>query len=104
MVVSDAAGSTTSSTAVVTVETQLPIITSQPTNQTVQAGTTATFSLQTDEPWESVQWFKGCIGFASVLVGQTGDTLTLTNAQAADSSGYYAVVTDLFGSVTSDAG
>lgn len=102
VVVSDAAGSTISSTAVVTVEGQVPVITSQPTNQTVQAGAVATFTIQTDEPWDSVQWFKGCIGFASELVGQTGTTLTLGNVQYSDSAGYYAVVTDLAGSVTSN--
>jgi hypothetical protein len=92
------AGSTNSSNAVLTVQAP-PVITSQPTNQTVAAGGTASFTVTASgTPSLSYQWY---FNTNSLLLGATNTTLTLSNAQLVN-QGYYSVrVTNLFGSATS---
>jgi hypothetical protein len=91
-------GSTNSSNAVLTVKAA-PTITSQPTNQVMAVGGTASFSVTASgTPSLSYQWY---FNTNSLLLGATNATLTLSNVQLA-SQGYYSVrVTNLFGTATS---
>ena len=75
-----------------------PAITSQPTNQTVPAGTNVTFSVTaTGTAPLSYQWT-----FASTnLSGATNSSLLLTNVQAAQAGAYQVVVTNSAGSTNS---
>ena len=50
------------------------------------------------EPMPTLQWYHG----ATLLTGQTGNTLTLTNVQAADAGAYKLVATNTQGSVPSN--
>jgi hypothetical protein len=75
-----------------------PIITSQPTNQTVTAGGTATFNVTATGTLPlSYQWnFNG-----TNVVGATNTTLTLTNVQVSQSGNYAVLVTNAYGSALS---
>ena len=75
-----------------------PFIISQPANQTVTAGNSATFTVTAGgTPPLNYQWrFNG-----NVLPGQTGTTLTLTNVQPAGAGNYSVVVSNGVESVTS---
>jgi pectin methylesterase-like acyl-CoA thioesterase len=89
-----------------------PNITSQPTNQTVVAGSDATFAavatgIQTTNPTApggasliippGYQWLKN----GAPLTGATNSSLAITNVQRSDMATYSVVVTNLAGSVTS---
>jgi uncharacterized delta-60 repeat protein len=75
-----------------------PVITSQPTNQTVFAGGTATFSVAASGALPlSYQWnFNG-----TNIVEATNATLTLTNVQLSQAGNYAVLVTNAYGSVLS---
>jgi subtilisin-like proprotein convertase family protein len=77
-----------------------PMITSQPTGQTVTAGSSATFSVTaTGTPPLSYQWqFDG-----SAISGATASGLTLSNAQPANAGSYSVMITNAFGSIASGA-
>lgn len=77
----------------------LPTFSTQPANVTVTAGQTATFSAVAVSPLSSAQptyqWsFNG-----TAIVGATGSTLSVANAQAAN-AGNYAVVASIGGGST----
>jgi len=76
----------------------LPVITQQPTNQTVASGNLATFTVTaTGTPPLSYQWnFNG-----TNIAGATAATLTLTNVQASQAENYSVLVTNELGSVVS---
>jgi hypothetical protein len=76
-----------------------PIITTQPTNQSVSLGAKVIHlvSATTVAPPLSYQWrFNG-----TEIAGTTQRTLTLTNLQAVDAGGYSVLVADGSGAVTS---
>ena len=75
-----------------------PVIVSQPANQTVLAGTTATFSVSAGSPTPmGYQWrFNG-----TTFVGGNSNTLQLVNAQAGQAGNYDVVITNVAGAVTS---
>jgi uncharacterized repeat protein (TIGR01451 family) len=76
-----------------------PVVVSQPTNQTVIAGATASFQVVASGSAPlSYQWF---FDQTSVLAGATNATLTLNNVQPGSAGGYSVVVTNLAGVVTS---
>jgi pectin methylesterase-like acyl-CoA thioesterase len=78
--------------------TVIPTITSQPTNQTINAGATATFAVSaTGLPSPSFQWLKG----STSLPGATNATLSITNAQAGDAAAYSVIVSNSAGAVAS---
>jgi hypothetical protein len=84
-------GGTTSNTA--------PVITHQPTNQTVSAGSTAMFSVSaTGSPTLHYRWFGPG---SNVVVGAISSTLILTNVQPTNAGTYFAVVTNQYGFATS---
>jgi hypothetical protein len=107
-IVTNPAGSVTSSVAVLTV-TETPLITTQPTNQTVGLGSAVTFVVTAAGAAPlSYQWqfgganlTNGLAPDGSIIGGATTPTLSLNNAQTSNNGGYSVVVTNSFGSVTS---
>ena len=77
-----------------------PFITTQPVAQSVNSGSTATFSVTAaGNPAPTYQWqFNG-----TNLSGQTNSTLTLTNVTTANAGNYDVVVTNSSGNVTSNS-
>jgi len=90
-------GSTNSSNAVLIVQA-LPVISSQPTNQTVTAGYNANFSATVNgTPPLVYQWrFNG-----TNISGATNSMLGLTNVQLASAGSYSLRITNAFGSAIS---
>ena len=100
VVVSNSAGSATSSDAIltVTVPPTPPNITSQPLNQTVGQGASATFTVAANGSTPlSYQWSF----YGTNLAGATGSSYTRGNAQPTDAGPYSVVVTNTLGSATS---
>jgi hypothetical protein len=78
--------------------TVMPTITSQPTNQAVNVGATAAFTVaSTGLPSPTCQWLKNGVG----LPGVTNATLTITNAQTGDAATYSVIVSNSAGSLSS---
>ncbi len=76
-----------------------PVITTQPTNQTVAVGGSATFNVTaTGSLPLSYQWY---INTNNPISGATNATLTLNNVQDTNAAGYSVVITNMLGSVTS---
>jgi uncharacterized repeat protein (TIGR01451 family) len=96
--VSSDAGSTSSVPATLTVRVP-PLITRHPANLAVAVGGTATFNvLATGDPPLSYQWY---FNLTNRLVGETRDTLILTNVQAGNDGRYSVVVSNDIGSASS---
>ena len=75
----------------------LPSITTQPADQTVNTGSSATFSVATSGIVTSYQWLKN----GSPISGATTSSYTISNAQASDTGGYAVIVSNGVGPVTS---
>ncbi len=76
-----------------------PAITTHPQSRTVTVGETVTFTVvATGTAPLSYQWRKD----GQPLAGQTGDTLTLANVQAAQAGSYTVVVSNSAGQATSN--
>jgi hypothetical protein len=89
-------GSILSYNALLTVTGTPPVITLQPTNQTVSAGGTASFAVVAGgTPLLSYQWRFG----GTNIAGATNATLTLTNVQFNQAGNYAVLVTNLFGTM-----
>ncbi|WP_221032057.1 immunoglobulin domain-containing protein [Actomonas aquatica] len=99
VVITNAAGTTTSTLATVTVQV-LPEITAHPVPQTtVLAGADVTLTVAaTGTPTPTYQWRKDGID----ITGATAAELTLSAVTLADAGTYSVVVTNAAGSVTSD--
>jgi hypothetical protein len=99
--VTNASGSATSNPATLTVALGLPVITTQPTNQSVTVGQTATFNVtatSTVMPF-TYQWFDN----GTAISGATSSTYTTPATTAGDNSSQFTVtVTNTSGSVTSN--
>jgi len=95
--ISNEAGSITSSNAILTALSP-PAITSSPSNQTVVAGTTVTFSAgATGTAPLTFQWlFDG-----ANISGATNTSLTVSNALAANAGSYWMVASSPYGLATS---
>jgi hypothetical protein len=94
--VSNAAGTVTSSNAVLTVQTP-PVITTHPTSKTVTVSSTAMISVSaTGTPAPNYQWF-----FNGVPVGLDSGSLSITNFAAANQGRYSVVLSNNLGVVTS---
>ena len=99
VLVSNVAGSVTSSTASLTV-TVPPAITSQPQNRTVNPGVSATFSASASGSSLSYQWCRN----GGDISGANGSSYTLASPQAADSGSTFSlVVNNAVGSATSSS-
>lgn len=97
VVVSDSYGSVTSSVARLTTNAA-PKITSQPANQSVWSGDTATFTVGIfgNAPL-TYRWFFN----STNAIGANTNVFMLTNAQSVDAGKYSVVVTNAFGAITS---
>ncbi len=94
VVLSNAYGIVTSAVANLTIEFK-PVLVSKLQNLYVPVGTTANVSVTvTGSPAMTYQWFKSTVK----VPGATDSTLTLTNAQLANSGAYYVGVTNRVGS------
>jgi Bacterial Ig domain/Immunoglobulin I-set domain/Immunoglobulin domain len=74
-----------------------PVITLQPEDNTVLMGLDASFQVRASGNELKVQWFRD----AQILPGATNVLLNLVNLQTNQSGGYFAVVSNTSGSVTS---
>jgi hypothetical protein len=94
-------GSLTSSVAALLVTNAPPAITSQPQNQTVIAGQTATFNVNAiGTPPLNYQWlFNG----TNPVAGATTNPFSIANVQTTNAGNYSVIITNLSGSVTSSA-
>jgi hypothetical protein len=80
------------------------VITTQPSNQSAVAGTTATFSVSANGSTpRSFQWRKAGVNIAAGNASATTAILSLTNVQAVDAASYDVVVTNASGSIVSNA-
>jgi hypothetical protein len=76
-----------------------PSITTQPASQEVGAHATVTFTVvATGEPVLSYQWWKDGV----VLGGETNASLVIASVEDADQGLYSVVVTNAYGTITSD--
>jgi len=101
-VCSNSLGTAISSSAVICVLTNAPVFTQQPTNQTLIAGSNATFSAAVGAgPIPNIfQWqFNG-----TNIIGATNAALTLTDVQSTNQGNYVVLVNNGYGtSVSSNA-
>ena len=99
-------GSATTSTATLTVKFA-PVVSSNPTSQTVKAGQNVTFTVAaTGNPAPTVRWQVSTNGGSSYtyISGATTTTLTLTSVKASQNGyKYRAVFTNSLGSATTTA-
>jgi hypothetical protein len=106
VLVSNSAGSATSSTVTLTVNAAVsaPSITTQPASQTVTAGQALSFTVGASgtAPF-SYQWQKSVNGTWSNISGATAATYTIGSAAASNAGSYRVVVTNSGGSATSNA-
>ena len=99
VIVSNSVGSVTSRAAVLNVNAP-PAITSQPSAQTVAAGSAVNFSVvATGTAPLSYQWLKD----GTAISGAVGATFSRNQATAADTGSYTVAVSNPFGSATSVA-
>ena len=98
VVVSNLAGVVTSDVATLTVITQPPVITTQPTNRVATAGQFVTFTARASGiPVPAFRWFSNDVLIASPAISN----LTVRNVQASNSGSYFVVVSNIAGAVTS---
>jgi hypothetical protein len=99
VVITNSAGSVTSSIAALTVTNYPPVISVQPTNRLVESGTNVTLAVVASGTLPlSYQWW---MDETNLLSGATNSILTITNAQVTNSGIYAVVVANIAGSVTS---
>ena len=97
--VGNTAGNTTSSAATLTVNAP-PAITTQPANQTVNAGQPASFTVVASGPGTiSYQWSKD----GTPIDGATAATYSISAASAAEAGSYTVYVSSAYGNLTSNA-
>jgi len=101
VVVDNSFGSVTSDAATLTVNNPVaPSFTTQPQNQTVDIGQTATFTASaTGSPSPTYQWRKN----GATISGAVGSTYTVSNVQLTHAGTYDVVASNLGGSVPSSA-
>src|SRR5205823_3826162 len=90
-------GATNSFTVFVIDTNMPPVITSQPSSRTNNAGTTASFNVTATGSSLTYQWQKGTVA----ITDATNASLILSSVSASDAGGYSVIVTNAFGSVTS---
>ncbi len=97
VLVTSSCGSTESNSASLSI-TPATVITSQPANQTVCVGSSATFSVTASGDNLSYQWRKGGVN----INGANNSSYTITNVGAGDFGNYDVVVTGTCGTATSN--
>jgi len=105
VIVTNYAGSVTSSVAILTVTNNPPTITTQPISQTVGIGSNLTFSVNGPAPLPPYffQWLSNGTNLTNGgrISGATNATLQINNAQTNDDGNYSVIVYNVGGSVTS---
>jgi uncharacterized repeat protein (TIGR03803 family) len=102
--ISNAAGQATSAGALLTIIPSLPVITMQPTNQTVLPGTAAPFSVAAiGTPPFFYQWQQNGRDLSNGpnFSGATTPILTVSNVSSANAGAYTVSVSNALGSVSS---
>ncbi|MGA9042379.1 MAG: choice-of-anchor tandem repeat GloVer-containing protein, partial [Terriglobales bacterium] len=104
VIVSNSFGAVTSAPAFLTVTSSLPIITFQPTNQTVLSGATATFRVGAVGNFPLVyQWQLNGTNLtdSASIIGTATTILTIANASPANAGTYSVIVSNSLGHVSS---
>ncbi|HTB85104.1 MAG TPA: immunoglobulin domain-containing protein [Candidatus Sulfotelmatobacter sp.] len=103
VVLSNAAGSVTSTPPAVLSVIDKPVITGEPQSLTVNATSNATFTVAYMGTSPNIQWYKGgtLLPNGVNVSGATSATLTLTGVADGDAASYTVVLTNAAGSVTS---
>ena len=85
------------------VSSGMPLIDSDPTARTNNAGTTAVFSVAVHGQYLSFQWFKNGnpLVNSGKILGAGSDTLSILNVLAADAGNYSVIVSNVAGTATS---
>jgi hypothetical protein len=96
--VTNACGAVSSATATITVTCVAPLITAQPSDQTVVSGNSATLSLFTNNSNPTITWFRGAPPNTQNPVG-TGRTVS--TGPLTQTTTFYATVVNSCGNVTS---
>ena len=102
VVVTTTAGSVLSASATLTVNSAntAPMITTQPSSQSVTVGSSVTFSvLATGTPTPTYQWRKD----GAAISGATATSYTISSPVSGDAGSYSVLVTNAAGSVTSSS-
>ena len=76
-----------------------PSITTQPKSQTVNEGSSVTFSVTATGTDLNYQWYKG----SSKISGATKASYTISSAKSSDEGSYYVVVSNTAGNATSSS-
>jgi hypothetical protein len=98
-IASNSSGVTSSNAATLTVNNP-PAITTQPSSQSVTAGSNVTFTVvATGTPTLTYQWKKN----GTNISGATSSSYSLSNVQTGNNGSYTVVVTNVAGSATSNA-
>lgn len=105
VVITNMAGSATSSVASLTVNGS-PTVTTQPQSQTNTAGSTVVFSIAASgTPQLGYQWRKGGVSLANSdrISGVTNALLSIIDISSADAGSYTVIVTNMAGNATSSS-
>jgi hypothetical protein len=98
VVVTNLIGSATSAPAALTIQSSAPVIQTNPASATIFSGETNTFLVMSIGSAPLLyQWYFN----SSAVLGATNSTLTINNAQTANSGAYHVSVSNGLGSVTS---
>lgn len=83
-----------------TTDATVPTITTQPQSQTINVGSSVTFSVSASgDPAPTYQWLKG----STTISGATTSSYSITNAQLTDAGSYSVTVANSAGAVASNA-
>ena len=99
VVITNIAGTVTSSNALLTIIPSQPVITSQPTNLTTIIGSVAQFSVSVigTTPFNYQWYWNG----TNVLIGATNAALTLNDVQLTNAGDYSVTISNLYGGTNS---
>lgn len=104
VVATNSGGNATSDTAVVTINSQAPAITTEPAPVTINVGAAITVTaVASGYPAPTYQWYKGTAPSGTLISGATGASYTVAAATTPDNGSYYVVATNRLGTATSAA-